>query len=469
MVAGRGILDLNMVYEKFAFLNELSIVELALPLLYAVAVLLMVLEHYFPAKVIAKEKAWYLRALIVNALVFMVFLVVDTVWRADLSSWSLLSVGDDLSAFVGAFLAYFVFTFVVYWLHRLRHASSWIWRVFHQLHHSPKRIETLTAYYIHPLDMLANLIISNSIVFFLLGLGVEGAAWYTFITGVAGFLIHANLNFPRWVGYVFQTPQMHRLHHKSGFHAQNYSDIVFWDMMFGTYENTKEEIEHCGFTKQKEKKLLEMLLTKELSSKEQYYKKFSSYQTLVEEKDVVESLVDCYKRVFEDSEVWAENYTTEEVHYRLKNELAGEALLRLCLNEEDEVIAFAWVQCLDKTDIMNSIESIDYYQEIGSPNISKILDEHVGEEEILYLHDLGVKKEFRGEVSLRKLLCPLVSELSKQSGHHKLFFWTIEKTKISILAKYIGFKKVAKLQDIQFFMGDINANKMQRICDRKEN
>jgi sterol desaturase/sphingolipid hydroxylase (fatty acid hydroxylase superfamily) len=466
MIAGRGILDLNMVSEKFSFLNDLSMVELALPLLYVVAGLLLILEHYYPARVIEKEKSWYMRALIVNALVFMVFLLVDTLWLKYLDSWSLFSLGDEFSAFMGAFLAYFIFTFVVYWWHRLRHASAWVWRVFHQLHHSPKRIETLTAYYIHPFDMLANLLISNSIVYVLLGLGLEGAAWYTLITGVAGFLIHANLNFPYWIGYVFQTPRMHRLHHKSGHHAQNYSDIVFWDMIFGTYENPKEEIENCGFSERKEKRLLDMLLTKEFAKDEHYYLNFSSYAELLEHQVLVESFVECYKKVFQDTEVWNESYTTQEVHERLKEELQGEALLRLCLNFEDEVIAFAWVQVLDKKKIYKAIHAIAYYQEIGSPNISKILDEYVAKEEILYLHDLGVKKECRGEVSLRKLLCPLISELAKSSGHDKLFFWTIEKTKISILAKYIGFKKVAKLGDIQFFMGNLNSNKMKMICDR---
>jgi sterol desaturase/sphingolipid hydroxylase (fatty acid hydroxylase superfamily) len=431
-----------------------------------VAGVLFLLERAYPARDINSDTSWYIRAFIVNALVFAIFIVVDMFWMEYLDAWSLFSLSNEFSAFMGAFLAYFIFTFVVYWWHRLRHASAWVWRVFHQLHHSPKRIETLTAYYIHPFDMLANLLISNSIVYFLLGLGLEGAAWYTLITGVAGFLIHANLNFPRWVGYVFQTPRMHRLHHKSGFHAQNYSDIVFWDMMFGTYENPKEEIENCGFSDRQENKLLDMLFTKEFVMTEQYYLKFSSYEKLVENQVLVESFVECYKKVFQDTEVWNESYTTQEVHERLKEELEGEALLRLCLNSEDEVIAFAWVQVLDKQQILKAIESIEYYQEIGSPNISKILDKSVGEEEILYLHDLGVKKECRGEVSLRKLLCPLVSELGERIGHDKLFFWTIEKTKISILAKYIGFKKVAKLGDIQFFMGNLNSNKMKMICDR---
>lgn len=178
---------------------------------------------------------------------------------------SLFNLSEGVHPLVGAFLAYFIFTFAVYWWHRARHASDFLWKTFHQLHHSPKRIETLTAYYIHPLDLLANLIISNTIVFIILGLDAEGAAWYTTITGIAGFIIHANIHLPRQVGYVFQTPEMHRLHHKSDHHANNYSDIVWWDMIFGTYENPKTNIEQCGFSEKSEEKIFSMLLTRDIS------------------------------------------------------------------------------------------------------------------------------------------------------------------------------------------------------------
>jgi len=107
-----------------------------------------------------------------------------------------------------------------------------------------------------------NLIISNTIMFIVLGLNFEGAAWYTLITGFAEFFIHGNIRVSRWVGYVFQTPEMHLLHHKSNHHAHNYSDIVCWDMLFGTYHNPKEPIIDCGFDEQEEKRVVAMLFGK---------------------------------------------------------------------------------------------------------------------------------------------------------------------------------------------------------------
>jgi len=244
----------------------ISMTELALPLLYAIAGLLFLLEHIFPAHPLEIKWRWYARAVIINAMVFGVYLGVEAVWENYANSWSVFSLSELLSAPSAAFLAYFIFTFFAYWWHRLRHSSPLAWRIFHQLHHSPKRLQTLTAYYIHPLDMLADLSMSNFIVFILLGLNLEAAALYILITGVAGFLVHANIRLPRWVGYVFQTPEMHRLHHKSEHHAQNYADIVWWDMLFGTYCNPKKDIEQCGFSKEKEKKVIPMLLTQDLTT-----------------------------------------------------------------------------------------------------------------------------------------------------------------------------------------------------------
>ena len=79
------------------------------------------------------------------------------------------------------------------------------------------------------------------------------------VTGFAGFFIHANIRVPRWGGYVYQTPEMHHLHHQSNHHDHNYSDFVCWDMLFGTYKNPKQAIINCGFEEQEEKRIFSML------------------------------------------------------------------------------------------------------------------------------------------------------------------------------------------------------------------
>jgi len=238
--------------------------ELALPIVMLSALVLIVWETVAPAHIgpSVGRSHWYLRAVVMTAINMGVFMGVDGLLVKFASNFSLLHLASEMSPFAGALLAYFVFTFLVYWWHRARHHFNFLWQWFHQLHHSPQRIETLTAYYIHPLDMAANLLISNTIVFLMLGLGLEAAGWYTVLTGIAGFVIHANIRFPRIVGYVFQTPEMHRYHHKANQHSHNYSDVVWWDMLFGTYHNPTDDVAHCGFMRAAEEQCLPMLVGK---------------------------------------------------------------------------------------------------------------------------------------------------------------------------------------------------------------
>ena len=58
---------------------------------------------------------------------------------------------------------------------------------------------------------------------------------------------------------MFQRPEMHRIHHQYGYHQNNYGDIVWWDMLFGTYENPKKWDETCGFDDWQEQQLVPML------------------------------------------------------------------------------------------------------------------------------------------------------------------------------------------------------------------
>lgn len=239
-------------------------IEHVLLLLWSIAFALWFIETKRPAHKATKPRTWIQRAFFINAINLFIFYGVDRLLTVYEINWQGLLDASNLHQVLGAFIAYFIFTFLVYWWHRARHAIPVLWKFFHQLHHSPTRIEVLTAYYIHPLDMIANLLISNVIVFGLLNLSFEAAAWYSLITGIAGFVIHSNIRIPRQVGYVFQTPEMHRLHHKQNHHKHNYSDLVMWDMLFGTYNNPKFPIDHCGFDMAQEEKLFPMLIGKDL-------------------------------------------------------------------------------------------------------------------------------------------------------------------------------------------------------------
>src|SRR6187455_1897410 len=105
---------------------------------------------------------------------------------------------------LGGLVAYFIATFVFYWWHRWRHESDFLWRTFHQIHHSPQRIEVITSFYKHPIEMIVNSVLGSLLVYSLLGLSPAGGAVYTACTALGEFFYHANVRTPRWVGWFFQ-------------------------------------------------------------------------------------------------------------------------------------------------------------------------------------------------------------------------------------------------------------------------
>lgn len=65
---------------------------------------------------------------------------------------------------------------------------------------------------------------------------------------------------------------MHRIHHQHGRHKNNYGDITWWDMLFGTYENPKEWVHTCGFDADKEEQLLQMLRYQDVNKRPEVLK-----------------------------------------------------------------------------------------------------------------------------------------------------------------------------------------------------
>jgi hypothetical protein len=93
----------------------------------------------------------------------------------------------------------------------------------------------------------------------LLGLSPTAAAIYASLAALAELAYHANVRTPRWVGFIVQRPEMHRIHHQRGVHAHNYADLPVWDFLFGTYENPATFEGECGFSPRDEARVGEML------------------------------------------------------------------------------------------------------------------------------------------------------------------------------------------------------------------
>lgn len=222
------------------------------------------LERAIPGWRLPAVRTWPLRVVLINILQLGIVMLAGVTWEVWLSSWSVFHLSRHAPPVAGGLIAYVIATFVFYWWHRWRHEVNILWRLFHQIHHSPQRIEVITSFYKHPGEMLVNSLIGSVLVYTLLGLTLEGGAVYTACTAIGEFVYHTNVKTPQWFGYFFQRPEMHRIHHQHDRHKNNYGDIVWWDMLFGTYENPREFVHTCGFDDSKEQKLLPMLLYKDV-------------------------------------------------------------------------------------------------------------------------------------------------------------------------------------------------------------
>ncbi|MEE9339226.1 MAG: hypothetical protein V3U87_14200 [Methylococcaceae bacterium] len=179
---------------------------------------------------------------------------------------------------------------------------------------------------------------------------------------------------------------------------------------------------------------------------------FTSYQQLTADNFHVKQLITSYQKTFSDPDVWAENYSEKDVDNKLKNELAGDAYLRMVMEEkQNQIAAFCWAQLLNADEILTSIRSIQYYQTLGEPDLKQPLLDTIGNESVLYIHDLAIMQEYRGQINLRKLILPVLQNIATCTGINKIFFWSIEGTRISSLADRAGIDLATTSDSIQFF------------------
>jgi len=232
-------------------------------IIVAATVLFFVVERAFPGRELPEAPGWYARAAFLNICQVGVVLLAGIAWNRWLQHYSLFHISNTMPPFAQGLLAWFIGTFVFYWWHRARHDSNFLWRVCHQIHHSPSRIELLTAFYKHPLEIAADSMLASALIFSLLGGSVEAGMWFNVFAVVGEYFYHSNLKTPHWVGYFLQRPEHHSIHHQLDLHGFNYGDITWWDRLFGTFREADEFAAQCGFPNGHEKHLDRMLLFKD--------------------------------------------------------------------------------------------------------------------------------------------------------------------------------------------------------------
>lgn len=230
----------------------------------ALALVMIFIELAVSARKWPEVAGWLPRTIGLNSFQVAIVFFVGATWDRlfpQLRLWD----ASSLGTWGGAIAAYLAITFVYYWWHRARHEIPFLWRWLHQLHHSPQRIEILTSFYKHPFEILANGMISSCVAYMVVGVNAEAGALAVLLTGIAELFYHWNISTPYWLGFLIQRPESHCVHHRAGWHRNNFSDLPLWDILFGTFDNPRGRNFVCGFEPDREACLLEMLQGKDVN------------------------------------------------------------------------------------------------------------------------------------------------------------------------------------------------------------
>jgi len=149
---------------------------------------------------------------------------------------------------------FLVSDFTRYWLHRFLHTIPFLWE-FHKVHHSPKVLNPLSFYRVHPVE---NILFASryafsigsvtGVFFYFFGayisvVEVLGANVFLFVFSLLGSNLrhsHIKLSYPKVVENFFISPYQHQIHHSKKHTHKNYGGyLAIWDKLFGSLEYSK--------------------------------------------------------------------------------------------------------------------------------------------------------------------------------------------------------------------------------------
>ncbi|WP_444998453.1 sterol desaturase family protein [Aliikangiella sp. IMCC44359] len=228
---------------------------------------LMLLEVILPGRKLPKIKGWYQRAIVVFVAYFYLSAYLPLFWDHYLGELQLFNL-ESVSPILGTVVGLLVLEFLIYVWHRSMHRFNWLWRSFHQMHHSAERIDTLGAFYFSPLDMIGFTMLGSLSLVVIVGVTPEAATYVLLSSIFLAVFQHTNIKTPQWLGYFIQRPESHSLHHGRGIHRYNYSDLPIFDIIFGTFKNPEEFVNQNGFYDGASARIPDMLLFRDVSTEE---------------------------------------------------------------------------------------------------------------------------------------------------------------------------------------------------------
>ncbi len=227
--------------------------------------LLFLWETVFPGRQLPQLKFWKIRGIAMFAFFFYLSTYLPLLVDGYLAQFQLVDL-SWLHPAIGASVGILLYEFGVFVWHRSLHKSNFLWRVFHQMHHSAERIDIPGAFFFSPFDMIGWTMLGSLCFALIVGLSPQAITITLLTTTFLGLFQHANIKTPHWLGYIVQRPESHTIHHAKGVHAYNYSDLPLFDIIFGTFKNPKEFDHETGFYKGASYRIWEMLTFQDVTN-----------------------------------------------------------------------------------------------------------------------------------------------------------------------------------------------------------
>ncbi len=240
-------------------MDPASIIVISIFLVFVIA------EELFPGRPLPKIKHWKMKGIIAFVIYFFLSSYLPMVWNNTLARYQLSDM-SFLGDVGGAIVALLIYECGVYIWHRSMHKSDILWRIFHQMHHSAERVDTYGAFFFSPMDMIGFTFLTSLALVVAGGFTVQATIYAIYGATFLAVVQHANIKTPQWMGYIFQRPESHSVHHAKGVHAFNYSDLPLYDIILRTFKNLKEFAIETGFYTGASTRIGDMLLFRDINS-----------------------------------------------------------------------------------------------------------------------------------------------------------------------------------------------------------
>jgi sterol desaturase/sphingolipid hydroxylase (fatty acid hydroxylase superfamily) len=219
--------------------------SIAAPLLFGVPLLLTALllaETFLPLRpnVVSPARRWFIHAALYLINTLIAGVLAPERWAPG--GGLIISVERAFGPVTAIILGLTALDIMFYALHRLQHASPFLWRL-HKVHHSDLDVDVSTAVRHHPGEFVLSCLLLGTITV-LLGIAPGIIAGYGVFAIVVEMVQHANVGWPVWAervaAVVFVTPTLHHRHHSRDQHESdtNFGIVLsVWDRLFGSFDS----------------------------------------------------------------------------------------------------------------------------------------------------------------------------------------------------------------------------------------